>query len=139
MNPKTISSREWRSENPARDREISREAQARRRLLAPDKVRETNRLYRERNRFKVRARSLVGKRIQRGALMRPDACMDCGVECKPHAHHDDYRRPLEVRWLCSDCHWKRHPGPLQQATRPAPALVPTALTAGRSRFTATNT
>jgi hypothetical protein len=50
------------------------------------------------------ARVRVYDAIQRGTLIRPDHCTLCGKPCKPHAHHDDYAKPLEVIWLCSPCH-----------------------------------
>jgi hypothetical protein len=50
------------------------------------------------------ARARVYDALKRGLLARPDHCTFCGVKCKPHAHHDDYSKPLEVIWLCSPCH-----------------------------------
>ncbi len=35
-----------------------------------------------------------------------------------HAHHDDYAKPLEVRWLCRSCHFRLH-GELKRAKRKA--------------------
>lgn len=42
--------------------------------------------------------------LRRGELRRPSRCETCLLSIKPHAHHDDYSRPLEVRWLCRACH-----------------------------------
>jgi Bacillus phage endonuclease len=50
------------------------------------------------------ARARVHDALKRGKLVRPDHCILCGKKCKPHAHHDDYAKPLEVIWLCSPCH-----------------------------------
>jgi hypothetical protein len=36
--------------------------------------------------------------------VRPDRCSKCKVKCKPHGHHPDYSKPLEVVWLCPGCH-----------------------------------
>ena len=34
-------------------------------------------------------------------------CEICGAE-KAEAHHDDYSKPLEIRWLCFKCHRQWH-------------------------------
>lgn len=82
-----------------------RENQARRRRANPEGIREIARTYRANNRAKANARSLIGKRIERGVLVRPGRCSRCRERCKPQAHHPDYRKPDRVRWLCRDCHW----------------------------------
>lgn len=53
---------------------------------------------------KYRARGAVMKAVRSGKLTRPSSCSHCGVACKPQAHHDDYSKPLEVRWFCFKCH-----------------------------------
>jgi len=40
--------------------------------------------------------------------IRPNKCSRCNVECKPHGHHTDYDKPLEVIWLCPKCHKEEH-------------------------------
>ncbi len=60
--------------------------------------------WRKRNPEKAHANQVVYQAVKRGTLIRPDHCTLCGVKCKPHGHHDDYEKPLEVMWLCSPCH-----------------------------------
>lgn len=59
------------------------------------------------------ARTSVGNAIRDGKLKRGDACEMCGSRKHLHAHHDDYNRPLDVRWLCALCHsaWHHAHGP----------------------------
>ncbi len=57
------------------------------------------------NRVKARARFLVWKALQSSKLVR-QPCEVCGNSAT-QAHHDDYSKPLEVRWLC-DYHHKEH-------------------------------
>lgn len=64
------------------------------------------RAYQARNLHKVRAHKRVQRAVRAGLLVRPAACEDCGAECAPQAHHDNYDEPLAVRWLCGLCHGK---------------------------------
>lgn len=57
---------------------------------------------------KIKARTELGNALRSGKIQSPSHCQDCGVECKPHGHHEDYSKPLDVVWLCSLCHGKRH-------------------------------
>lgn len=62
--------------------------------------------YRALNDDKVLAQKEARKAIARGELIR-EPCEICGAE-KADAHHDDYNKPLEVRWLCRSCHMEWH-------------------------------
>ena len=51
------------------------------------------------------AQSLVAYHISKGNLIRPEHCEDCGRRSRRiEAAHFDYKRPLDVRWLCVSCH-----------------------------------
>lgn len=60
----------------------------------------------ERNPEKRRAQVMVGNFVRDGKLKR-GPCLECDA-VKAEAHHDDYCRPLDVRWLCRKCHAKHH-------------------------------
>ncbi len=63
----------------------------------------------ESNSIKKAASILVNNRIKSGAIVKPKNCEACNASgIRIHGHHDDYSRPLEVRWLCSKCHCKWH-------------------------------
>lgn len=54
------------------------------------------------------ARNAVNNAIRDGRLVRMP-CEVCGRE-DSQAHHDDYAKPLEVRWLCRPHHEDVHRG-----------------------------
>lgn len=56
---------------------------------------------------KYRARTAVNNAIRDGRLIR-QPCQNCGTTQNVHAHHHDYSKPLDVEWLCKDCHWLEH-------------------------------
>jgi hypothetical protein len=72
----------WRNEQPARR----------------EKKHGYERRHNERHPDRYRARYLLGNAVRDGRVVR-QPCEVCG---DPHAeaHHEDYSRPLDVRWFC---------------------------------------
>lgn len=60
----------------------------------------------EKEKFKSNVRRKTNMRVQRGLLVRKP-CEVCN-EIKVQAHHDDYRKPYDVRWLCRPHHLEFH-------------------------------
>jgi len=56
---------------------------------------------------KVRANGIINSAIRRGSLKRQN-CEVCNTSDDIHAHHDDYSKPHEVRWLCRKHHREFH-------------------------------
>lgn len=69
------------------------------------------RKYRRKNPVKYRAHSIVSNAIRDKKLFR-EPCEICGSIDSIHAHHDDYAKPLNIRWLCAAHHkqWHRDNG-----------------------------
>lgn len=60
--------------------------------------------YRAENPKKYKAHNVVNNAIRAGKLTNPGVCSDCESTKYVEGHHDDYDKPLVVRWLCSRCH-----------------------------------
>lgn len=91
--------------DPERVRQRDRERYKRHKAkyLARNKARDAKKKY---------ATATINARLQRGTIVKPDACSDCGATgVKLTGHHEDYDKPLEVEWLCYSCHGKRHRTP----------------------------
>jgi ribosomal protein S27AE len=81
--------REWKKSNPERHAELAR-------------------AYRARNREKTLAQNKLNYAVRTGRMSRLP-CEVCGTDEKVHAHHSDYSKPYDVRWLCFKCHKTSHP------------------------------
>lgn len=56
-----------------------------------------------------RANNLVNLAVKAGTITRPLECEQCNMSAnRIEGHHDDYEKPLEVRWLCRECHDIEH-------------------------------
>lgn len=67
------------------------------------------RKWQHENREKINAHRRVRTAVKNGTLIKKYICEDCGSKARIDAHHEDYTKPLEVFWLCRQCHRKRHP------------------------------
>ena len=93
-------------------------AYARRGSITPEerlaRKRESNRKWSNKHREhrtpeekqKEKARKDVGHALRSGKLKRLP-CEVCGLE-KAEAHHPDYSKPLEIKWLCKTHHVLLH-------------------------------
>lgn len=95
----TKMSRQWHREYEAiwKERPGKREklAEHQRRYRMDDKLRE---------RHKAR---WIANRAKAAGILIPQPCEVCGA-IRTDAHHDDYTKPLTVRWLCRQCHANHH-------------------------------
>ncbi len=66
----------------------------------------SRRKWQEQNVLKRAAHIIVGNAVRDGKLIK-QSCEKCGA-MKVHAHHDDYTKPLTVRWLCTMHHAEVH-------------------------------
>lgn len=72
---------------------------------------EYTRQYREAYPNKYKATNMVRSAIRDDKLFK-EPCAVCGSTENIHAHHDDYAKPLNVKWLCAahHCQWHRDNG-----------------------------
>jgi len=74
-----------------------------------DAVNKAKKRYLEHNLIKRASHIMLGNAIRDGKVTRKNTCETCGTHSnRIHGHHDDYSKPLDVRWLCAKCHSKWH-------------------------------
>ena len=54
-----------------------------------------------------RAQNTVNNALRDGKIKKEPCCV-CSSTENLHAHHSDYSKPLEVKWLCAGCHHRIH-------------------------------
>ncbi len=63
---------------------------------------------RKRKSGRNRAMCLIHYHVGQGNIKKPDRCSRCRRVGQLNAHHEDYSKPLVVKWLCSICHGLEH-------------------------------
>lgn len=100
--------KQWCNDNRGRVRQLQNEYHAR--CMADPAKHEMELARRKRwnesHKDQVNAMQRINSYIKKG-MVRRQPCEICGAE-DSHAHHDDYTRPLNVRWLCPLHHKEWH-------------------------------
>lgn len=110
-----MEARAHRNENIDRIRAYDRE---RSKTEARIKLRtEITREWRKQDKRRTAAHNAVARAIVSGNLTR-QPCERCGGG-KSVAHHDDYDKPLDIRWLCYACHAQHHSGYSDKTPHPS--------------------
>lgn len=96
--------------------EVARLADRREKGLHLPKLRRHVAKHREKYPEQAEANRIFSQAIRNKRIIRPNACELCGTSPPPNrlgrssiqGHHDDYSKPLEVRWFCQPCHIEHH-------------------------------
>lgn len=112
---------QWRADNKQWMQEYNRQ-----RYRSPDFKRSPNaglfaKRWRDANREKRNASAKVYYALKTGKLTKPKDCSICGDDYYIIAHHEDYSKPLEVKWVCQSCHRKIHLAIPSECPVPLPA------------------
>ena len=92
---------ENRDELLARSRIYSQSAKGKKTIKRAGDIR------RKRHPLRISAYKKVDWAVKMGTLIK-QPCEKCGSPSDIQAHHEDYNKPLDVVWLCRDCHFKLH-------------------------------
>lgn len=93
----------------ARERRKKQREKIKNNLLDYQKMLEQQREWGKRNREKRAAHRALHRAILAGKIIKSNRCSLCGkTECNIEGHHYDYSKPLNVVWVCTECHGKLH-------------------------------
>lgn len=70
-------------------------------------LRKAKSVWDEKNLIKKATHAIVKRALQDGRLSKMP-CEVCGTTKRIQGHHDDYSKPLDVRWLCVKHHAEHH-------------------------------
>lgn len=73
-----------------------------------DEYKKKSALYKRENYHRYKDKVFARNATRKLRLDKPDKCSACNEVKHVEAHHDDYSKPLDVRWLCVHCHNEWH-------------------------------
>lgn len=100
--------KEYSETKEAKERAKIREKSYKNSLVWRKRRLSATRKWEKDNPIKFRALSILRNEVRSKRMIKPKKCSNCCKKKLINAHHDDYSKPLEVRWLCNQCHWDWH-------------------------------
>lgn len=99
-----------RTRNEDLKRDCNRSYMRKARADNPEKFRKRERIFSSKRPHskKSEARYQLNLAVKRGDIEKPVICEICSMNKFIHGHHDNYSKPLDVRWLCTECHGLEH-------------------------------
>ena len=97
---------DWREGELFRQRVKTAKTRSDGRTSNKEIIRRSRKAWQERNEEKRRAHNAVSNAVRDGRLEKKP-CEICGNP-DSQGHHEDYSKPLDVRWLCVRHHADRH-------------------------------
>lgn len=108
---KLANRRNWYRRNIVSQRKRKAKNQRDSRIARGDKFIEAIHKWASGNTEKKERQSAMNKireAVKSGKIKKPLFCYCCGSERVLQGHHADYKKPLDVMWLCSSCHGFLH-------------------------------
>lgn len=113
--------RKWREEHPNYHKEYDRQNRdkitknriEKEELNPTSKEKRLNGLktykekWKKQNKGKYKAQNKANNNLK---IPKGKLCEDCNKRLAVHKHHEDYNKPLEIKFLCVKCHSLRHRG-----------------------------
>lgn len=97
--------RSWRKRNRDKDRQYQKDYfSSEKGKLAKKRA---NKKLRAKRPVAIRANAIVNRAVNKG-LISKRPCEICQSDDRVQKHHDDYSKPLDVRWLCYLHHKQVH-------------------------------
>lgn len=115
-----IAARKYVAATREHNLELKRQSQRRNPQTKINYQRKRNQLFPA----KFKAYNAVQRAIKAGRIIRPTTCENCGEEKRLQAHHYDYSKPLDVKWLCRQCHAVAHHFPHELRIVIPPVIPP---------------
>lgn len=97
----------WQTDYSAANREKIRARARMAYAKRPERQASRSCRYRRSHRKRITATNKANYAKRKGLLVKR-ACERCGSTENIDSHHDDYDKPLDVRWLCRSCHKRLH-------------------------------
>jgi len=112
----------WKAAHPQRHKQIQKEWYERNRAMCiekakewatdhPEQCQEYTKNWKKDNPQKARAHKIINDAVYRKKINKPQHCQMCGQVTPRHllnGHHEDYSKPMDVKWLCHQCHVNIH-------------------------------